>query len=106
MPSLAGGQQPSTFWSTRRAVRRSRVGGGSRGMTLTRAPGQFTQAPGVWAAGAQVAVGDLNGDGQDDVFLYDAASGQWWRQLSDGQGGFAETSGTWSVDWTLVGRRR
>ena len=34
MPSLAGGQQPSTFWSTRRAVRRSRVGGGSRGMTL------------------------------------------------------------------------
>lgn len=72
---------------------------------LNRAPGQFTQTPGVWAAGAQVVVGDLDGDGRDDVFLYDATTGQWRRQLSDGQGGFSETSGTWSVGWTLTGRR-
>ena len=27
-------------------------------------------------------------------------------QVSDGQGGFTETSGSWSVGWTLVGRQR
>ena len=49
-----------------------------------------------------MAVGDLDGDGREDLFLYEAASGQWWRQLPQGRG-FSETSGTWSAGWTLVG---
>ncbi len=37
---------------------------------------------GVWPAGGTVAVGDLDGDGRDDLFFYDAATGAWSRYLT------------------------
>ena len=55
--------------------------------------GAFTAHPGVWASGARVALGDLDGDGRDDVLLSDPATGAWVQSLTDGAGGFTYRGG-------------
>jgi hypothetical protein len=51
--------------------------------------------------------GDFNGDGNDDVAIWDATTGKWWVGISNGSSGFSfSTWGTWStgVQWiTYVG---
>ena len=58
-----------------------------------RGAGPFMTHAGVWAPGWQVGVGDLDGDGRDDVFVSDAASGLWFQSLTDGAGGFTYRRG-------------
>ena len=55
--------------------------------------GPFTTHAGVWAPGWQVGVGDLDGDGREDVFVSDATSGVWFQSLTDGAGGFTYRGG-------------
>ena len=45
---------------------------------------------------------DLNGDGKGDVFTYNPSSGAWARQVSNGNGGFTTTTGSWSPGWTVA----
>jgi len=46
---------------------------------------------------------DLNGDGLSDVLTYDAATGQWTRQLSVADGGFSvQSQGTWETGWSIA----
>ena len=56
--------------------------------------GPFTTHAGAWAPGWQVGVGDLDGDGREDVFVSDAASGLWFQSLTDGAGGFTYRGGS------------
>ena len=58
-----------------------------------RGAGPFTTHAGVWAPGWQVGVGDLDGDGREDVFVSDATSGMWFQSLTDGAGGFTYRGG-------------
>ena len=45
---------------------------------------------------------DLNGDGLDDVFVYNVTNGRWFRCISRPDGSFNFTnSGTWSPNWTI-----
>ena len=64
---------------------------------------------GVWPAGGTVVVGDLDGDGRDGLFFYDAATGAWSRYLTGDSTQhdkvvLVEQSGTWSTGWSIVGR--
>ena len=44
---------------------------------------------------------DLNGDGYDDVFLYDKSSGRWVEAINNHSGGFTTTNGLWSAGWDV-----
>ena len=45
---------------------------------------------------------DLNGDGKGDAFTYNPSTGAWARQVSNGNGGFTTTTGSWNPGWTVV----
>jgi hypothetical protein len=46
---------------------------------------------------------DLNGDGSGDALLYDSATGNWSRQISQPGGGFLEQSaGSWATGWSVL----
>jgi subtilisin-like proprotein convertase family protein len=45
---------------------------------------------------------DLNGDGRGDVFTYNEQSGAWARQVSQANGGFSTTDGSWSPGWKVT----
>jgi hypothetical protein len=61
----------------------------------------FLSTAGTSLADADVYLGDLDGDGDDDVLLYQTATGRWSRGVNDGQGQFAFTSGQWTAQLTM-----
>jgi hypothetical protein len=44
---------------------------------------------------------DLDGDGADDAFLYNAASGEWFMAFSDRAARFSYSRGEWSPGWSI-----
>jgi hypothetical protein len=60
---------------------------------------------GVWEAGWSIASGDLDGDGRDDLLLYNPETGQVVRRLSRGSTWQDEPAGTWPAHGLMVGRR-
>jgi hypothetical protein len=72
------------------------------------ATGQFTlrahrdggvrESSGTWPASQIVATGDLDGDAQTDVLLYDDATGRWSALLRSGR----TSSGTWLPGLSLI----
>ncbi len=45
---------------------------------------------------------DFNGDGYDDLFWYDPASGAWAGHVNRGPGRFKDTPGVWPAGGTVV----
>jgi subtilisin-like proprotein convertase family protein len=44
---------------------------------------------------------DLDGDGDGDAFTYNPSTGAWARQVSNGNGAFSTTTGSWNPGWTV-----
>lgn len=63
--------------------------------------GTFLETPGTALSDADVHFGDLDGDGDDDVLLYQPATGNWARGVSDGQGPLTFTSGRGAAELTI-----
>ncbi|MEO6221854.1 MAG: FG-GAP-like repeat-containing protein [Vicinamibacterales bacterium] len=61
------------------------VGSGVYWLTLERDPGVY-----------------LNTDSRGDVLTYSPSSGAWARQVSNGSGGFVQTSGNWGTGYTVL----
>ena len=61
----------------------------------------FTATAGAAIPDATVHVADLDGDGRDDVLLYQSYSGSWWMGVDDGQRRLVSSSGRWPVLLTL-----
>ncbi len=76
---------------------------------VNRGPGKFKDTQGQWPPGRTVAVGDLDGDGRDGLFVYDPETGAWSRHLTGNSKkhdkvDLVEESGTWAPGWSIVGR--
>ena len=67
--------------------------------------GKVNQAEGVWEPGWSVASGDLDGDGRDDLVLYNPETGELIKRLSRGSTWQDEVSEAWPAGWLMVGRR-
>lgn len=65
--------------------------------------GPFRYYTGGWAAGWTIKILDLNGDGLSDVFLYNQATGVWYRCISSAviSNGFSYSGGGWAAGWDL-----
>jgi hypothetical protein len=62
----------------------------------------FTYQNGVWVVGVTPTVIDLDGNGVSDLFLHDKTTGQWFEELGDGAGHFADAAwGTWLPGWDV-----
>jgi hypothetical protein len=78
---------------------------GHKWVTLASAAGQFTgptwgAAMGwCYGAGAQLEIGDFNGDGRSDMLCHHTASGYKWISLASGSGQFAGTSWSANMNW-------
>lgn len=57
-----------------------------------------------FAAWASAWVGDFDGNGLADVFLYDRATGAWTQALRTSAGAFDQFTSTWSPGWRLFVR--
>jgi hypothetical protein len=81
------------------------LGGWFKGISTTPqgGPVSYSYAGGTWSPGWSVAILDLNGDGLADVFLYNPATGDWYRGTStgDGTGDFSFSAGRWSPGWQI-----
>ena len=55
---------------------------------------------GQWAPGWRVHAADFNGDGRSDLFLYNLASGVWYKVVNTGTD-FTYFSGVWG-HWTTT----
>lgn len=51
---------------------------------------------------ARSTIVDLDGDGTGDAFTYSPSNGAWARQVSNGNGGFTTTTGSWNPGWAVV----
>ena len=76
---------------------------------LNVADGTFTTHAGAWTPGWQTALGDLDGDGRDGLFVYDPETGAWSRYLTGDSKphdtvDLVEESGTWAPWLSIVGR--
>jgi VCBS repeat protein/FG-GAP repeat protein len=63
---------------------------------------------GLWAAGWSLTVGDFNGDGRDDLFLYNntgagSLAGHWFQAFSRGDGSFdyRPHDVVWAAGWSI-----
>jgi hypothetical protein len=62
----------------------------------------FTYTSGAWLPAWTPRVGDLDGDGADDVFLHKETTGQWFQMISNKVGNFVVGSGqSWTLGWNL-----
>ena len=53
-------------------------------------------------AALELQIADLDGDGRDDVFGYDPASGQAVMAMSTANGRFSVTAAAWTAGWTVA----
>ena len=67
--------------------------------------GEVNQAEGVWEPGWSVASGDLDGDGRDDLALYNPETGELIKRLSRGSTWQDEVSEAWPARWRMIGRQ-
>ena len=92
---------PAIFDADQRTdVLRFNVVTGQWSKMLTDGPGFINQASGNWWPGWQRYVIDLNGDGLSDFFLYDPATGAWFKAFSTPDG-FTYEQGAWSPGWEI-----
>ena len=76
---------------------------------LNVADGTFTTHAGAWTPGWQTALGDLDGDDRDGLFVYDPETGARSRYLTGDSKphdtvDLVEESGTWATGLSIVGR--
>jgi len=62
---------------------------------------KFTNYAGRWSTGWTLTVGDFNGDGMADLFLYNEATGWRYVALSTGTGFTLSPLGQWSANWKV-----
>ena len=65
------------------------------GLTDGRGGATFTQ--GVWPVGAELRVGDINGDGRSDIVGYNSQSGHGFVAVSRGTGQFQTVEADWDA---------
>ncbi|MBI1875532.1 MAG: VCBS repeat-containing protein [Acidobacteria bacterium] len=63
----------------------------------------YNQVSGTWAAGRDVRIVDLDGNGRDDVFACDRSTRAWLEAINISHPTFNTFTGTWSPGWTLFG---
>lgn len=71
--------------------------------TFSDGQGGWTSAPGPqFGPNLEAHVGDFDGNGLGDVFLYDPVNGGGWTELGDGAGGYFEVGEpTFAPGWTV-----
>jgi len=70
---------------------------------LTDETGRVRYQNGLWPGiGGTLSVADLDGDGHNDFFWYDAVSGAWATHLNRGPGHYVEATGAWPTDRLLA----
>ncbi len=68
----------------------------------SRGPRTLTpQTSSTWSPSWIVKAADFNGDGRTDLFLYNEATGQWFKAINNGALNFTYFSSTWSPGWTV-----
>ena len=70
---------------------------------MTQIDGTFAVSSGVWLAGWQSAVTDLNNDGRSDVALYHPQQGLWAKVVTSNPGVFEYVIGNVGPGWTMIG---
>jgi len=70
-----------------------KTGHWSQALSNGHGDGTFTVHSGDWTPGWQVAVGDLDANGRDDIFISNPETGVWFHGLTDGAGGFSYRGG-------------
>ena len=56
---------------------------------------------GQWTPGWQIHIANLDGDTSEDVFVYSAESGEWYKCFNRGSGNFVYAGGKWAGGWTV-----
>jgi len=71
-------------------------------LTTIGEPGSFQNTPGQFPVLGEPFSLRLNADNLDDVFVYNADTGQWVQGLSTGDGRFVTSTGTWHSGLEIV----
>ena len=112
-PPPAEGEDPARS-APRRAVRLADFDGDGRGdalvaeaasgswLSLIGAPGNLVHTQGQFAVAGEPLALRLNGDSRADVFVYNPRTGEWLQGMSEGDGQFVVSTGTWRAGLAVV----